>query len=315
MRTISQTLLNFLINASWQLVLLAAVASCCAWLLRNAAARHRHLVWVATLALSAGLPWLAGSQLLPVPPLLNRAVLPAAASGSEPLFQRFVNQEKNPALESPSALAPATKTNSRLQVSERLALVVVLLYLLVLVHRGLRFVRAWRRTRAIRYSSHSPGISAELAAIVARCETAIGVTNYEIRCSTEVRVPLTLGIRRPLIILPDQLMREVDHDVLTSAIGHELVHVLRRDYLRNLIYELVYLSLSFHPAAALMRRRINQTRELSCDELVTEKLLTAEVYARSLVRLAGSAVPFSRHATLTVGIADADILRYALCPF
>lgn len=67
-------------------------------------------------------------------------------------------------------------------------------------------------------------------------------------------------------------MREADTDVLTSAIGHELVHVLRRDYLLNLAYELIYLPLSFHPAAALVRRRINQTRELSCDELVTEKL-------------------------------------------
>jgi TonB family protein len=120
---------------------------------------------------------------------------------------------------------------------------------------------------------------------------------------------LTVGIRKPLVILPERLLREADNEVLTSAIGHELVHVQRRDYLLNLIYELVYLPLSFHPAAALMRRRINQTRELSCDELVTRKLLTAEIYAHSLVQLAGSAVPFSRHASLTVGITDADILE------
>src|SRR5207247_1445679 len=83
-----------------------------------------------------------------------------------------------------------------------------------------------------------------------------------------------------------------------------------RDYFLNLIYELVYLPLSFHPAAALVRRRINQTRELRCDELVTERLLDPEVYARSLVQLAGSALPPGRHmTTVTVGINDADILE------
>jgi uncharacterized membrane protein YkoI len=77
-----------------------------------------------------------------------------------------------------------------------------------------------------------------------------------------------------------------------------------------LIYEFISLPLSFHPATALVKRRIGETREISCDELVTEKLLDAAVYARSLVLLAGSAVNMSRPgATITVGIADADILE------
>src|SRR5205085_8686639 len=61
---------------------------------------------------------------------------------------------------------------------------------------------------------------------------------------------------------------------------------------------------------ALLRRRIKQTRELCCDELVAERILNAEVYARSLVRLASSAPPLRRlSVTTTVGIADADILE------
>jgi uncharacterized membrane protein YkoI len=78
----------------------------------------------------------------------------------------------------------------------------------------------------------------------------------------------------------------------------------------NFIYELLYLPVSFHPAAALVRRRIKQTRELCCDELVAERILNAETYARSLVVLAGSAPPLRRlSVTTTVGIADADILE------
>lgn len=75
-------------------------------------------------------------------------------------------------------------------------------------------------------------------------------------------MPITAGVLNPLIILPTQLLSEADEEVLLSAIGHELVHVARRDYLLNLIYELIYLPVSFHPAAAVLRRRIKQTRAL-----------------------------------------------------
>src|SRR6185369_16043374 len=84
----------------------------------------------------------------------------------------------------------------------------------------------------------------------------------------------------------------------------------RRDYVLNLIYELIFIPISFHPAAALIRRRIKETRELCCDELVAERILNAEAYARSLVRLAGSAPPLRLLSiTTTVGLADADILE------
>jgi uncharacterized membrane protein YkoI len=128
--------------------------------------------------------------------------------------------------------------------------------------------------------------------------------------SETLPVPVTMGLAQPIIILPDELLREGNPELLTSAIGHEFIHVARNDYLLNFLYELLYLPLSFHPAAALLRRRIKQTRELCCDELVAARLLNAEVYARSLLRLAGSAPTLRRlSVTTTVGIADADILE------
>ena len=128
--------------------------------------------------------------------------------------------------------------------------------------------------------------------------------------SETLPVPVTTGLFHPVIILPESLLREGNVDLLTSAIGHEFIHVARRDYLLNLIYELLFVPISFHPAAALLRRRVRETRELCCDELVAERILNAEVYARSLVKLASPAPPLRRlSVTTTVGIADADILE------
>jgi uncharacterized membrane protein YkoI len=125
-----------------------------------------------------------------------------------------------------------------------------------------------------------------------------------------VAVPITIGWFRPAIILPESLLQERDADLLTSAIGHEFIHVARHDYVLNFLYELLFLPVSFHPAAALLRSRIKQTRELCCDELVAGRILNAQVYARSLVALASSAPPLRRlSVTTTVGIADADILE------
>jgi beta-lactamase regulating signal transducer with metallopeptidase domain/uncharacterized membrane protein YkoI len=301
MRIISQLLLTFLLNACWQIALVAAVASLCTWLLRKAPARQRHLVWVAALVISLGLPVLTTSQ------LLSRAFFSAPATQQTVIAPPVTSQV--PSVELNSSEIPATSDlKTPVQINGNLVAGLVALYALFLFYRGVKLFRAWRRTRAVKRSAHPVDLPESVKAILGRCQTAIGVTRFQILNSPTVPVPITVGFRKPLIILPEQLLREGDADVLTSALGHELVHVQRRDYLLNLIYELIYLPLSFHPAAALVRRRINQTRELGCDETVAEKLLTAEVYARSLVQLAGSAGPWGR-ATITVGITDADILE------
>jgi beta-lactamase regulating signal transducer with metallopeptidase domain len=187
---------------------------------------------------------------------------------------------------------------------------VIALYLLFLCYRSSQLWLAWRRARMIAHSAYSVELPERVQAVIDECQTVLGVRRFQILCSSSVAVPITVGSLDPLVILPEQLLLEADRDVLTSAIGHELVHVWRRDYALNLLYELIALPLAFHPATALLRRRIRETRELGCDELVTERLLDAAVYARSLVQLAGAAITVGRPtATITVGIADADILE------
>jgi uncharacterized membrane protein YkoI len=166
----------------------------------------------------------------------------------------------------------------------------------------------------VRYAAVELERDETVDAIIRECAKRLDLNQNQTRvtvCSSaSLPVPVTIGLLRPVIILPDALLRDGNNDLLTSAIGHEFIHVARHDYLLNFIYELLYLPVSFHPAAALLRRRIKQTRELCCDELVAERILNAEVYARSLVALASSAPPLRRlSVTTTVGIADADILE------
>jgi len=312
-----QILLTFLLNASWQVIVIGCAAWVCDWLLRNATARFRHGVWILALALALLIPALSLRS--------SRKISPPVTDESPPVIESrpvvittirsLDGEEIEPA--PPTAARHAAPTppasgylRSPVRISRNAALVLLGLYLLSVLYAVVRLFRAWRRTRKIVNTASSLEWPATIQAIIDSCKRRVVVRNVSIMCSASVAVPITVGTFRPLIILPLCFLGEKDPEVLTAAIGHELVHVARRDYLTNLLYEFAYLPLSFHPAAMLMRRRIRQTRELCCDEWVASSLLKPEIYARSLVRLIGG-IPASRRlaADTTIGIAEADNLE------
>src|SRR6185503_3730552 len=136
----------------------------------------------------------------------------------------------------------------------------------------------------------------------------LGIQHATVKRSKEARVPYTLGARRPLIVLPDAYCSTVDDAKLLSVIGHEMAHVARRDFLSNLICELIALPISFHPLTYLLKREIDRSRELACDELVTRRVLAPKVYARSLLWAADVSRQYSSQAFM-LSIFDGKILE------
>jgi len=312
METISSLALTFLLNALWQITLIAGVAAFGAWLLRNtaASARSRHLLWVAALVLSVLLPSLS---------LLN---LGTNSIRSLPLFSR-VSETTTPRAEINSMIdATGSTTNGAAWLAAffrhntprsapfglpPLALTLTICYMLFLLYRVRRLGLIWRRTNFIRNSAREEMTTPEMNAIATRCREALRLSEATILYSSQAITPLTLGARRPIIILPLNFLGESSEEMLASVLGHEMAHIRRGDFALNLLYELLLLPISFHPAAALMKRHINRTRELICDEMVAESVVDSTVYARSLIRLADS-VLLSCPA-YTLGVFDADILE------
>jgi len=303
MKISSQLILTFLLNACWQVAVVAALASSASWLFRNSPARYRHMVWVAALLLSFGVPLATtinlSSDLLAL--TNSNAANLVEQPGIEPIVQ--IERTTGPAV---------LMSDNTYSLNQTLALVLIGIYFAGLFYSLLSLVRASFTTRRIRRTAAELIRDDRVLDVVDKCGLAVGATSTRVKlCSSEfVPVPITIGVLSPLIILPHDLLADRNDELLTSAIGHELIHVRRRDYALNLVYELLYLPLSFHPVAALIRRRIRQTRELSCDELVAERILNPEAYARSLVKLASGTPTLRRlSVTTTVGIADADILE------
>src|SRR6185369_7055411 len=189
----------------------------------------------------------------------------------------------------------------RLVLSRGVARALVGAYLLVLVLRVVSLLRGWARARRLR-AEEATALPPAWARRAQRCAGALGVSSAPIVVSWRVEGPATVGALRPVIVLPRRLLDAASPAMAAAMLCHEMAHVRRRDYAWNLACEVLALPLAFHPAAALIRRKIRETREQACDELAAA-VLGAKGYARALVAL-GRSVESGAPAAYAVGMLD-----------
>jgi beta-lactamase regulating signal transducer with metallopeptidase domain len=293
---ISEFIINFVLNSAWQIVAIFAVASLVSWLLRNGPARYRHTLWVVAMLASLVVPLLTATRFVP-----------AFVADFQAPIQTNISQ--NPSLSDIEDLSfdhIAPSRRNTLNLWSRDILLLTFVYWLFVCVRGIRLARFWQRQKRLRQSA-TP-ITGEIEAVAQRCRSLLGTGDVSTAVSKKARVPSTIGALRPLIVLPDTFCAAVDEAKLLSVIGHEMAHVKRRDFLSNLICELVALPISFHPLTFLIKRQIDRARELACDELVTTHVLAPNVYARSLLWAADVSQAYSSDA-FVLSIFDGRILE------
>ena len=128
--------------------------------------------------------------------------------------------------------------------------------------------------------------------------------------SAAVVGPVTLGVRRRVLLVPVGFLDGAEPQDVEAALAHELAHIRRRDYAKNLLYELAMLPLAFHPVVPLLKRQVAESRELVCDAMAAEAMGAPREYARSLLRLASMIADRAPARTLhAIGIFDANILE------
>lgn len=103
--------------------------------------------------------------------------------------------------------------------------------------------------------------------------------------SALVRVPLTLGWLKPLILLPVGLVNQLAPAEVEAILAHELAHVVRRDWLLNLLQSLVETLFYFHPAVWWLSGVARAERENCCDDLAVTLTGDRLAYAKALVRI------------------------------
>ena len=104
--------------------------------------------------------------------------------------------------------------------------------------------------------------------------------------SAEVLVPVTIGYRRPAVVLPADWKTWSDA-WLAMVLAHETEHVRRGDTWVALLGRVELCGLWFHPVAWLVRRRLAGLAEQACDDAVIQVIGSRNKYARNLLEMAG----------------------------
>ena len=281
--------LAFVVNAALQATVVALAAMAAAVAARQAPAAVRQAIWMVALALALAIPLRSTLVTVRTPPPPPSIALPVSEAG--PIAAT------KPAPVGHAVSAPAR----RLVLSRGVARALVGAYLLVLVLRVVSLLRGWARARRLR-AEEATALPPAWAGRAQRCARALGVSTAPIVISWRVEGPATVGALRPVIVLPRRLLDAASPAMAAAMLCHEMAHVRRRDYAWNLACEVLALPLAFHPAAALIRRKIRETREQACDELAAA-VLGAKGYARALVAL-GRSVESGAPAAYAVGMLD-----------
>ncbi len=98
------------------------------------------------------------------------------------------------------------------------------------------------------------------------------------------RVPAVLGYFKPLILFPAGLLASMPPEEVEAVLLHELAHVRRKDYLVNLLQQLVEVFLFFNPAVSWVSSLIRSEREHCCDDIALEQTSNNKInYIHALI--------------------------------
>jgi beta-lactamase regulating signal transducer with metallopeptidase domain len=101
--------------------------------------------------------------------------------------------------------------------------------------------------------------------------------------SALVRSPLVVGHLKPMILFPIGIINRLNTNEVEAILAHELAHVMRHDYLFNILQSVIEALFYFHPAVWWMSSQIRTERENCCDDIAIELCGNSLIYAKALV--------------------------------
>jgi beta-lactamase regulating signal transducer with metallopeptidase domain len=279
-----RALIEYVINALWQVPLLAGSA----WLLLRMvrpAPVTQHRVWLAVLSLSVLLPLHGmGSRGVSVSPQTGKVIEASHEETLGPLAQNEL--PVRPGQWSAFAALFSARTGS-VRLAARTAHWLLRLYVATIGIGLFRITRAWLAARTLVHNSRETCLGDRDRTALEDYSHRLGIKLPQLRESGEVSSPMVVGGRSPVLLLPEGFARHTE-DEIRAALCHELAHIQRRDYLVNAACQVAALPLAWHPVMDWVQQRIHMTREMVCDAMAAQEMKSHLGYAKCLLALAHS---------------------------
>ena len=130
-------------------------------------------------------------------------------------------------------------------------------------------IKGWSRVRAALHASRPLAIEGPVP----------------VRSSAGLLEPGVVGFRRPVLLVPEGIERQLTPKQLEAVLLHEWCHVQRRDNLTSAVHMLVEAVFWFHPLVWFVGARLVDERERACDEFVLRTAGDPSAYAESILNV------------------------------
>ncbi len=277
----------FLFDSAAKATIVLGVACLLMPTMRRASAAARYFTWTCALAALLAVPTL--SLLLPAwnlrasMPQTRSVAVQAATAEAAPVYAAPVRAKRTIPWPAMIWLAGALIALARLGAGH------------------LRLALCLRRAKPIG--------APEWVAACSEASAQIGLRRaIKLWRSGETDVPLTCGVFRSAVVLPDA-SEEWDAERRHVVLLHELTHARRMDPLLWLMARVAAAVYWFHPLAWLAVARFRREQERSCDDAVVRAGAGRSAYAGHLVDLARSVAP-SRAYAAALGMAATSDLEH-----
>jgi TonB family protein len=292
MSSVSGAIATFLVNAAWEVPLIAGAGYAMSGLLKKLGPEAEHFAWLSTSAVAL---------VVPAVPLLRQLSISAFAPGTS---------SAHPSITLFAARSADLKMDSVLFLPTSVIVALMVVYLASLFCFALRFLVSFYRAKKLVREASAVSLTEQQEQILRICKDSYSLETVRILSSRRVSGPVTLGFRKPVLLVPEGFSPRCTEQDFLAALAHECAHIKRQDFQKNLFYEAGCLILAFHPVMWIIKSKIAQTREMICDSMATESLIDSRSYMQSLLRLSAMIASVPRPSTSqAIGIFDADILE------
>lgn len=266
----------------WNLLLTAGLAVVLTVLCRVPSLRRRpalrHWLWLLLLAKAA------------TPPLIPVPLLPAVADGDRATViatpRNASMQERGLVLEPRDAAIAAVDRMDSMPVADRTTEVVLqraagdwrafwLGSLLAVSLIGTSAVLTLHGVRGVRLHRWLKRAGTENSALTAACSdvaSSLGFRGAVRSCVVDRQItPALWAWRRPVVVMPRQLLEELSPAELRGILAHELAHLVRRDHWANVFALSVKGLMWWNPVVWWADRELRAAQELCCDAIAIDR--------------------------------------------
>ena len=129
----------------------------------------------------------------------------------------------------------------------------------------------------------------------------------EVRSSPGLLEPGVVGLFRPILLVPADIIQRLTPRQLEAVLLHELCHVRRRDNLASAVHMIVEAVFWFHPLVWWISARLVEERERACDEEVLRLGTEPQVYAQGILNICASYL--ERSWSSVSGVAGSNLKK------